>query len=119
MKKGVLISGIITIVAYAITALVFFIVGMVYVATKGMVDGDPGAIPAEELMVVAYVFLSIAGYFVLSIVFSAIMIGTRNSGMGKGPGIASVSSASSSERSSPASSSSSIPRPPVSNPILD
>lgn len=87
MKKGVLISGIITIVAYAITALVFFIVGMVYVATKGMVDGDPGAIPAEELMVVAYVFLSIAGYFVLSIVFSGIMIGTRNSDMGKGPGI--------------------------------
>ena len=87
MKKGVLISGIITIVTYAIVALVFFIVGMVYINTKGMVDPDPGAIPAEELAVVATVFLCIAGYLLLGIIFSGIMIGTRYSKMGKGGGI--------------------------------
>lgn len=88
MKKGVLISGIITIASYSIIALVFLIVGIINIAAKGMADADPGAIPAEELTVVAIVFLSIAGYFLLSIILSGVMIGTRNSGMGKGAGIA-------------------------------
>lgn len=87
MKKGVLISGIITIISYAIVALVFFIVGIINIAAKGMAEGDPGAIPAPELAAVAAVFLAIAGYFLVGIVFSGIMIGKRNSPMGKGAGI--------------------------------
>lgn len=88
MKKGVLISGIITIVIYGIMAMIFGIVGGVQLAAKGMAEVDPGTIPAEELAIVATVFLAIAGYFVVSIVFSGIMIGKRNSSMGKGAGIA-------------------------------
>lgn len=88
MKKGILIAGIITIASYAIVALVFLIVGIVQLAAKGMAEADPGAIPAEELAVVAIVFLSLAGYFLLSIILSAIMIAKRNSSMGKGAGIA-------------------------------
>ncbi len=88
MKKGVLISGIITIISYGIVALVFLIVGIINIAAKGMADADPGAIPAEELTVVAIVFLAIAGYFLLSIIFSGIMIGKRNSNMSKGAGVA-------------------------------
>ena len=88
MKKGILISGIITIATYAIVALVFLIVGLVYIATNGMANEDPGAIQTEELIVVAAIFLSIAGYLVLSIIFSGVMIGKRNSSMGKGAGIA-------------------------------
>lgn len=87
MKKGVLISGIITIISYGIVALVFLIVGLINIAAKGMADADPGAIPAEELTVVAIVFLAIAGYFLLSIIFSGIMIGKRNSNMSKGAGV--------------------------------
>lgn len=88
MKKGVLISGIITIISYAIVALVFLIAGIINIAAKGMAEGDSGAIPAPELAIVATVFLAIAGYFVVSIVFSGVMIGKRNSSMGKGAGIA-------------------------------
>ena len=88
MKKGILISGIITIVIYSIMTIVFLIVGIINFVTKGMADSDPGAIPAEELTVVAIVFLAIAGYFLLSVIFSGIMIGKRNSGMGKGAGVA-------------------------------
>ena len=88
MKKGVLISGIITIISYAIVAFVFLIVGIINIATKGMADSDPGAIPAPELATVAALFLAIAGYFLVSIIFSGIMIGKRNSSMGKGAGIA-------------------------------
>lgn len=87
MKKGVLISGIITIISYGIVALAFLIVGLINIAAKGMADADPGAIPAEELTVVAIVFLAIAGYFLLSIIFSGIMIGKRNSNMSKGAGV--------------------------------
>ena len=87
MKRGVLISGIITIASYSIVALVFLIVGVINIVTKGMADSDPGAIPVEELTIVAIVFLAIAGYFLLSIIFSGIMIAKRNSEMGKGPGI--------------------------------
>jgi len=87
MKKAILVTGILTIVSYSIVALVFLIVGIINIATKNMADADPGAIPAEELTIVAIVFLSLAGYFVLSIIFSSIMIGTRNSSMGKGAGI--------------------------------
>ena len=57
MKKGVLISGIITIASYAIVALVFLTVGIVNIVSKGMADADPGAIPAEELTIVAIVFV--------------------------------------------------------------
>ena len=87
MKKGILISGIITIASYSIVALVFLIVGIINFVAKGMADSDPGAIPAEELTVVAVVFLALAGYFLLAIIFSGIMIGKRNSSMGKGAGI--------------------------------
>ena len=87
MKKGVLISGIITIASYAIFALVFLTVGIVNIVSKGMADADPGAIPAEELTIVAIVFLSLACYFLLGIIFSGIMIGKRNAEMSKGAGI--------------------------------
>lgn len=87
MKKGILISGIITIVVYSIMALIFGIVGGVQLATKGMAEADPGAIPAEELGIVATVFLVLAGYFLIGLIFSAIMIGKRNSDMSKGAGI--------------------------------
>ncbi|MBQ4254415.1 MAG: hypothetical protein II721_00245 [Bacilli bacterium] len=87
MKKGILISSIITIVSYSILALVFLIVGLINVAAKGMADADPGAIPAEELTVVYIVFLALAGYLLLSVIFSGIMIGKRNSAMGKGAGV--------------------------------
>ena len=87
MKKGILISGIITIVIYGIMAMVFGIVGAIQLAAKGMAEVDPGAIPAEELGIVAAVFLVLAGYFLLGLIFSAIMIGKRNSDMGKGTGI--------------------------------
>ena len=87
MKKGILISGIITIVIYSIMALVFGIVGGVQLATKGMAEADPGAIPAEELAIVATVFLVLAGYFLVGLIFSAVLIGKRNSDMGKGAGI--------------------------------
>ncbi|MCR5348440.1 MAG: hypothetical protein K6E59_02380 [Bacilli bacterium] len=87
MKKAILISGIVTIAIYSILVLVFSIVGIINIATKGMAEADPGAIQAEELAVVATVFLILAGYFLLGIIFSGIMIGKRNSDMGKGPGI--------------------------------
>ena len=87
MKKAVLISGIVTIASYAVVALVFLIVGLINITVKGMADTDPGAIPAPELAIVSIVFLSVAGYFILSIIFSAIMIGKRNSNMSKGAGI--------------------------------
>ena len=87
MKKGVLISGVITIVIYSIIALVFGIVGGINIATKGMADADPGAIPAPELLIVAIVFLSIAGHFILGIIMSGILIGTRNSNISKAGGI--------------------------------
>ena len=88
MKKGILISGIITIVIYSIMTLIFGIVGAVQLATKGMAEVDPGAIPTEELGIVAAVFLVLAGYFLIGLIFSAVMIGKRNSTMGKGAGIA-------------------------------
>ena len=88
MKKGVLISGIITMIAYGITALVFLIVGIVGIAAKGMADADPGAIPTEEAIAASIVFLVFAGFFILSVVFSGVLIGKRNSEMGKGAGIA-------------------------------
>ena len=88
MKKGVLISGIITIALYSILALVFTIVGIVNIATKGMADSDPGSIPAEELAIVATVFLILAGYFLFGIIFAGIMISKRTSAMGKGAGVA-------------------------------
>ena len=87
-RKGVLISGLITLITYAIVALVFLIVGIINIAAKGMADADPGAIPAEELTIVAIVFLSLACYFLLGIIFSGIMIGKRNAEMSKGAGIA-------------------------------
>ena len=88
MKKGILISGIITIVFYGIMALIFGIGGAIQLAAKGMAEADPGAIPAEELAIVATVFLVLAGYFLVGLIFSAVLIGKRNSDMGKGAGIA-------------------------------
>ena len=88
MKKGVLISGIITMISYGITALIFLIVGIVNLVAKGLADSDPGAIPAEEPAIVGTVFLVLAGFFLLSVIFSGILIHKRNSEMGKGAGIA-------------------------------
>ncbi|MCR5491421.1 MAG: hypothetical protein K6F32_04780 [Bacilli bacterium] len=86
-EKGILISGIITIVIYGMMALIFGIVGAVQRATKSMAETGPGAIPAEELAIVATVFLVLAGYFLVGLIFSAVLIGKRNSDMGKGAGI--------------------------------
>ena len=88
MKKGVLISGIITIVAYSILTLVFSIVGIAQLVGNSMAEGDPGAIPADEVTAVATVFLAIAGTCLLGLIFAAILMGKRNSNMGKGGGIA-------------------------------
>lgn len=88
MKKGVLISGIITIALYSILASVFAIVGIINIAIKVMADSDPGSIPAEELAIVSTVFLILAGYFLFGIIFAGIMIGKRTSAMGKGAGVA-------------------------------
>ena len=87
MRKGVLISGIITIVVYGIMAMVFGIVGLVNLVANDMAQADPGAIKPEELAALATVFLVIAGTCLLGLIFAAIMVGKRNSSMGKGGGI--------------------------------
>lgn len=87
MKKAVLISGIITLVAYSILAIVFSIVGIAYLISNDMANSDPGAIPMEELRMLAAIFLILAGYFLLGVIFSGVMLGKRNSNMGKGAGI--------------------------------
>ena len=87
MKKGILISGIITIVTYSIVALVFLSVAVINLVAKDMAETDPGAIPPEELGVAIAAFFVVAGCFALGVVFAGILIGKRNSGMGKGAGI--------------------------------
>ena len=87
MKKGILISGIVTIAVYAMCALIFMIVGITTLAGAAMAAADSGASTEEEVVIVAAVFISLTVYFVIAAIFAGVLIGKRNSDMGKGAGI--------------------------------
>ena len=87
MKKAILVTGIITIVSYSIAMLILGILGGVHIATNTMASSDPGAIDTPELLTIAIVCLSLAGYFLLGMIFAIILVAKRNSSMGKGAGI--------------------------------
>ena len=88
MKKGIVISGIITIVGYSITALVLAIIGIVDIVSANIDAIEEGAMELPELLIAGIVLVSIAGYFLLGMIMSIVLIAKRNSNMGKGAGIA-------------------------------
>lgn len=87
MKRGIKIAGIITIIYCAITALSLGIAGGVNMMAWNLAVADGSAADIPELQTVATVLLILAGYFLLGLIMSIVLVATRNNGMGKAGGI--------------------------------
>lgn len=87
MKKAIMVTGILTIVAYSITCLILAIVGGINLAASSMAEADSGAIDVPELKILVIVCFALAGYFLLGFLFAIVLIAKRHSRMEKGAGI--------------------------------
>lgn len=88
MKKGVLISAIITIVAYAIGIVVFASMAALLLWA---IKEDPSKFTPKEVETAKYVaavYFALTGVMVTGIVFSSVLLAKNRSPMSKGTGIA-------------------------------